>query len=382
MDPISGEMSLINIHDGDKRSIIAILSRVPSSSEMNSWDEIKRQEMVLSPNRVVFDDPLSVEFHKSLHKLAYSMNCVDFPLLGKAVMEAITCYTSHRTSKSYNREALSENKVMDLLRKIEKEVEDPEISITGSLVATRNDYGFISSLVLLAGQLEIVLDLSWIEEEFGSIEDFYHVNRAKGKSKTGGEKVFVLCYQYHSWSVRNWATPISREDGESDIIYRTRVKSTLRDRNRFKVNRSTPPAVPNAMGLSESKSIYSHPNHLVAEIAMTLDTFYSYGNEAQCIAQSQQSSMLKPKRFDKDDIDRNDMFETAMDDTNKCYHLYQHSLSSYLILIGVLNFAANKIVEGVKAEVDEDVNMIDGNVEHEISAERNGTDRNVRLVIF
>lgn len=35
----------------------------------------------------------------------------------------------------------------------------------------------------------------------------------------------------------------------------------------------------------------------------------------------------------------------GMTETNKCYHMMQHTLSSYLVLIKIVDFAAKKVVE-------------------------------------
>jgi hypothetical protein len=96
---------------------------------------------------------------------------------------------------------------------------------------------------------------------------------------------------------------------------------------------------------------------------MKLDKFYAHANEALCHSinrKSQQANVLKTNIADPPNECEIEIIRTAMNETNSCYHLFQHSLASYLTLIGILNFAASKIL----ARSDDDT----GNSTHLITA--------------
>jgi cAMP phosphodiesterase len=115
---------------------------------------------------------------------------------------------------------------------------------------------------------------------------------------------------------------------------------------------------------------------------MSLDTFYAYANEAPSIAlnrKSQQAPIMQPPSIDKTNAARNTLISAAMNDTNKCYHLFQHSLASYLVLIGVLNHVSCVVFSSAKD--DEDAMVIDPKPVHDISAVRE-KDRKVLQSLF
>jgi hypothetical protein len=98
---------------------------------------------------------------------------------------------------------------------------------------------------------------------------------------------------------------------------------------------------------------------------MKLETFYAYANEAPCISlnrKTQQTTMCEPAKISKENPLRNLLFDTAISETNSCYHLFQHSLVSFLILMRILNDAANSLLscaEGKDVAEKEDIEMLD-----------------------
>jgi hypothetical protein len=261
LDPVSGQMSVVDVTEKIKSQIASILDVIPSSSDMNQWNESTRQELVWNPIRVVFSSPLRIDFHQNVVGLAYSLTNGEYPLLGSAVDEGVICYASHRVRKSYNREIMSEDRVNSILRKkIDDEASCSDIALMGRLIATRNVSNDIVGLFLLCGGIELTLNMNSIVATFGDLELFLRVNGVMTRnSNTPQARVYVLCRdQAGDWSVRNWANPISQLDDEPDNDYNIRIKSTLRDRNRFKVKRTTSTSS-NLTGLTDEKGIYYSP---------------------------------------------------------------------------------------------------------------------------
>jgi hypothetical protein len=156
---------------------------------------------------------------------------------------------------------MSEDRVNSILRKkIGEEASCSDIALMGRLVATRNVSNDIVGLFLLCGGIELTLDINSIVESFDDLELFLRVNGVMTRnSNTPQARVYVLCRdQDGDWSVRNWAKPISQLDNEPDNDYNIRIKSTLRDRNRFKVKRTTA-TNSNLTGLTDEKGIYYSP---------------------------------------------------------------------------------------------------------------------------
>lgn len=354
---------MIDVGSVDLAQILSHLDIIPSSSDMNEWNESTRQELIWNPIRFIFQAPISLQPHRSLSTLSYTITNTYYNLLGSSVKEGVTYYHSQRNKKSYNKEILSASKVDEILKQEGGGTGD--IALQGTLIATRNENDAIESLYLTCGNLEMKLDMGRVEEIFGSCEEFYSHNQRNS------QRVYVLCHKEGSWSVRNWGMSIPQRADEEEIAWKKRVKMTLRDRNRFIVSQPVA-SDPNPLGLSDERGMFRVVNHLVAEIVMRLDRFYAYANEAPSIAlnrKSQQAPILKPPRINKSNAARNDHISTAMSDTNKCYYLFQHSLVSYLVLIGVLNHLSCAVMS--RKEEDEDAMAIDPeSVIHDISAVR------------
>lgn len=116
---------------------------------------------------------------------------------------------------------------------------------------------------------------------------------------------------------------------------------------------------------------------------MKLDTFYAYANEATCQSQnrkSQQTTTFQSSSLGRDDDDYTKLLDTAVTDTNRCYHLFQHSLVSHLILIKVLNDCARRILGIIPVAGGADETKMLPPI-HKISATCNG-DRNVCSLLF
>jgi hypothetical protein len=222
---------------------------------MNTWSESKRQELVIEPIRVEFNSPINLDFHRNLSALGFSLTDCNYDFLGTSVKDAILSYSSRRNTKSYNRESLTASRVEAIMS---REVIDgetvPDIAVSGRLVATRDGNGVISSIVLCSGNIEMVLDLKWIERVFKDVNLFYKVNSVK----VGGKqvRVYVLRYKVEDkgWEVRNWAMPILADLDEDEESWKKRWKSQLRDRNKFSVVKSDL-AAPNILGLPDERGI-------------------------------------------------------------------------------------------------------------------------------
>jgi hypothetical protein len=237
----------LDLSQEDKNHIISHLDIIPSSSEMNDWSEATRQELIWNPIRFEFLAPVVLQPYRSLSALSYSLTDIHYRLLGSSVKEASIYHHSQRSKKSYTREKLLPGEVDDILKKrVGDDLSD--IAISGRLVASKDVEERITGLHLRCGILELQLDLDWVKETFGSCEDFYMQNRSSSP------RVYVLCHKEGYWSVRNWGKGISQLVDEDDLVWRKRVKSTLRDRNRFIVSNSIA-SNPNVLGLSDERGM-------------------------------------------------------------------------------------------------------------------------------
>jgi hypothetical protein len=341
LDPISGAISVLDISRENRAVILANLAKYPCYSEMLEWGESERQRMVRDPHRIIFNNPLRVESSRDLSAVAFSLTNRTYSILGDAARKAILYHTSRRVSKSYNRETLSPKRVKSILKQdLGRERDDIDISLYGELLATKKGDGEINGLVLITGDLEIVLDLDDVINQFGDIDLFYKVNRSTRRRK----RVYMIRCRDKVWSVKNWATPIPIVADEGIKSWETRVKKVLRNRNTFSIleDLQSDPAQSPASDESGLQKV----NVLVADAVMKLDTFYAYANEAPCHAlnrKSQQTTILKPSRIEKGNPATDILMDSAMKETNKCYSLFQQSLVSYLILIGILNDVSRQL---------------------------------------
>jgi hypothetical protein len=246
----------VSLSTADRDSILSLIDEIPSSSDMHTWSETTRQRLVKNPLRVVFANPLSIDSHRDLSAIGFSLTAKNYQFLGNSVKDAILSYSSRRNTKSYNRESLSAIQVQGILN--QEVIEGPmlpEIAISGRLIATRDINRSITGLVLRAGNIEVTLNLEWVKVEFGSLDLFYRVNSIKEGGKQS--RVYVLRLVNGNWSVRNWARPIAMLEEENFDDWEKRVKGILRDRNRFAID-GDKSASSNTLGLSDARGTYYH----------------------------------------------------------------------------------------------------------------------------